>query len=83
VTGVTANGPADQAGIRAGTQATSQQGLGAGGDLIIAIDGQPVLRFDDLLKHLINYKSPGDTVVLTVLRGEEQLDISVTLGKRP
>ncbi|MFZ5909697.1 MAG: S1C family serine protease [Chloroflexota bacterium] len=83
VTSVTANGPADQAGIRAGTQATSQQGLGAGGDLIIAIDGQPVLRFDDLLKYLINYKSPGDTVVLTVLRSEEQLDIPVTLGKRP
>ncbi len=83
VTGVTENGPAAQAGIRAGTKATSQQGLNAGGDLIIAIDSQPVRRFDDLLKYLINYKSPGDTVVLTVLRGEEKLDISVTLGKRP
>ncbi len=83
VTSVAADGPADQAGIRAGTQATSQQGLGAGGDLIIAIDGQPVLRFDDLLKYLINYKSPGDTVLLTVLRGEQQLDVTVTLGKRP
>lgn len=83
VTGVAANGPAEKAGIRAGSQATSQQGLGAGGDLIVAIDGQPVLRFDDLLKYLINYKSPGDTVVLTVLRGKEKLDIPVTLGKRP
>lgn len=83
VTGVTENGPAAQAGIRAGTKATSQQGLSAGGDLIIAIDSQPVRRFDDLLKYLINYKSPGDIVVLTVLRGEEKLDIPVTLGKRP
>ncbi len=83
VTGVAANGPAEKAGIRAGEQTTSQQGLPAGGDLIVAIDGQPVLRFDDLLKYLINNKSPGDTVVLTVLRGEEKVDIPVVLDKRP
>jgi len=82
VTSVTPNGPADQAGIRAGDQATSV-GLGAGGDLIIAIDGQTIQRFDDLLRYLINNKSPGETVVLTVLRGEEQQDITVTLGRRP
>ena len=83
VTSVTPNGPADKAGIRAGDQTTSVQGLGAGGDLIIAIDGQTTQRFDDMLRYLINNKSPGDTVVLTVLRGEEQIDITVTLGKRP
>jgi 2-alkenal reductase len=82
VTSVTPEGPADQAGIRAGDQTTSV-GLNAGGDLITAIDGQAVQRFDDLLRYLINNKSPGDTVVLTVMRGEEQLDILVTLGKRP
>lgn len=82
VTSVTPNGPADQAGVRAGDQSTST-GLNAGGDLIVAIDGQSIQRFDDLLRYLINNKSPGDTVVLTVLRGEEQLDINVTLGKRP
>jgi S1-C subfamily serine protease len=83
VTSVTPNGPADQAGIRAGDQTTNIQGLGAGGDLIIAIDGQATPRFDDLLRYLINNKSPGDTVVLTVQRGEEQVDITVTLDKRP
>jgi 2-alkenal reductase len=82
VTNVTPNGPADQAGIRAGTQSTSL-GLNAGGDLIVAIDGQSIQRFDDLLRYLINNKSPDDTVVLTVLRGEEQVDIEVTLGRRP
>jgi serine protease Do len=59
------------------------QGFGAGGDLITAIDGQAIQRFDDLLRYLINNKSPGETVVLTVLRGEEQLDVTLTLGKRP
>jgi len=82
VTSVTPNGPADQAGIRAGGQ-NSSTGLNAGGDLITAIDGQTIQRFDDLLRYLINNKSPGDSVVLTVLRGEEQLDINITLGQRP
>ena len=80
---VVAGGPADQAGIKAGTQPTSIQGLNAGGDLIIAIDGRPVMQFDDLLAYLIENKSPGDTVVLTVLRGTQKQDITVTLGKRP
>ena len=55
----------------------------AGGDLIIALDGNPVRNFDDLIKYLINNKSPGDVIVITVLRGEEEVDFSVTLGKRP
>jgi len=82
VTMVTPNGPADKAGIRAGTQTTSV-GVNAGGDLITAIDGQSILRFDDLLRYLINNKAPGDTVVLTVMRGDTQEDVTVTLGKRP
>ena len=83
VTSVAPGSPADQAGVRAGTQATSIQGLEAGGDLIIAIDGNTVLHFDDLLKYLFNNKSPGETVVLTVLRGDQQVDLTLTLGKRP
>ena len=83
VTSVTPGSPANQAGVRAGTQATSIQGLEAGGDLIIAIDGHTVLHFDDLLKYLFNNKSPGETVVLTVLRGDQQVDLTLTLGRRP
>jgi 2-alkenal reductase len=83
VTDVAKGGPADQAGIKAGTQATSIQGLNAGGDLIIAIDGHPVYQFDDMLAYLITNKSPGDTVVLTVLRGDQKVNVTITLGKRP
>jgi S1-C subfamily serine protease len=83
VTSVTPNSPADKAGLRAGEQTTSIQGLNAGGDLIIAIDGQTTPSFDELLQYLINNKSPGDTAVLTVLRDGEQMDITITLGKRP
>ena len=80
---VTPGGPADQAGIRAGDQPTSIQGLNAGGDIITALDGKPVSTFDELLSYLTTTKSPGDAVVLSVLRDGQPLDITVTLGERP
>lgn len=83
VLNVAEGGPAAQAGIRAGTTPTRIQGLNAGGDLIIAFDGKPVTAFDELLSYLLTTKSPGDTAVLTVIRGGKQLDFTVTLGKRP
>ncbi len=83
VTNIAPGGPADKAGIKAGDQATSLRGLLAGGDLIVAIDGRDVRTFDEMLSYLITHKGPGETVVLTVLRGEEKTDISITLDKRP
>ncbi len=48
------------------------------GDIILAADGQPITQTSDLLKvrrsHVI-----GDTIVLTVLRGEETLELPVVL----
>lgn len=83
VTSVVSGGPADKAGIKAGTEPTNFPNLFSGGDLIIAIDGKEVRTFDEMLAYLITNKGPGDTVVLTVLRGEEKVDISVKLDKRP
>ena len=83
VTQVTPGGPADQAGIRGGSEPTNQGNLQAGGDVITAIDGQPVVTFDDLLGYLTTHKSPGETVVLTVLREGQTMDVTVTLGTRP
>jgi 2-alkenal reductase len=83
VVSVTAGGPADQAGIKAGATPTRFEGLNAGGDLITAFDGQPVSTFDELLSYLLTSKSPGDTVTLTVLRDGQSVDITVTLGERP
>ena len=83
VTSVVPDGPADQAGIRAGETPTSISGLNAGGDLITAMDGQPIASFDELLSFLVTNKSPGDTVVLTVQRDGQPVDITVTLGTRP
>jgi S1-C subfamily serine protease len=83
VADVTPNGPAEKAGLRAGTVATSLPNFKSGGDLIIAVDGQPVLVFDDLMRYLVLYKSPGDTITLTVMRGDQKVDVNLTLGTRP
>ena len=80
---VTAGGPADQAGIRAGTTPTNLPNVNAGGDVITAIDGRPVASFDQLLSYLISNKSPGENVILTVIRDGQTLDVNVTLGERP
>lgn len=83
VTDVVADGPADKAGIKAGSTPTGIPDLFSGGDLIVAIDGRDIRTFDEMLAYLITNKSPGETVILTVLRGEERVDINVELGKRP
>ena len=85
VTLVAAGGPADQAGIQAGTEASGVQSLSLnkGGDLVIAADGKPIKTFDELIAYLITQKSPGETVTLTVLRGDQRLEIAVVLGERP
>ena len=83
VAGITAGGPAASAGVVAGTTPTSVQGLLAGGDLIVAVDGQPVNTSDDLIRYVVVKKSPGDVIDLTVLRGDQKVDIKLTLGVRP
>jgi 2-alkenal reductase len=59
VTTVVPGGPADQAGIQAGTEASGVEGLSLnrGGDLVIAADGKPVRTFDELIGYLITQKS--------------------------
>ena len=86
VSSVLPNGPSDKAGIHAGTtplDLAGYPGFSSGGDLIVAIDGHPVVTFDDMIRYLFLNKSPGDTVTLTVYRGTQKMDIPVVLGTRP
>lgn len=86
VTSIIPGGPAEQAGLRAGNRSINvpgYEGLLAGGDLIIAADGEEIRIFDDLLSYLLLHKSPGDPIVLTILRDGEQQELTVTLGTRP
>jgi 2-alkenal reductase len=83
VVNVVPGGPADKAGLRSGTRSSEIPGLDAGGDLIIAADGRPVQVFGDLLSYLMENKSPGDSLVLTILREDEEQEVTIILGKRP
>lgn len=83
VTAVTPGSPADRAGIRGARRSTTPGQLGPGGDLIIAIDGIPVREFGDLLSYLVTSTEVGQTVVLTVIRDGDELEVPVTIGARP
>lgn len=80
---VAPGGPAEKAGLVGGTKPTSINGLNAGGDLIVAVDGKPVLVYGDVISYIFLHKSPGDTIVLTVLRNGVEKEVPLVLGKRP
>ncbi len=82
VTNVVSGGPGSRAGIR-GARVDQNGNVGSGGDLIIAVDGQPVKIFNDLVTYITLNKYPGESVTLTVMRDGRQMDIPVTLGRRP
>lgn len=56
---------------------------GPGGDLVVAINGEPVTSSDDLISYLVFETQVGQTVDLTVLRDGEEITVPVTLGERP
>jgi len=80
---VTPGSPADIAGLIAGDEPIDNPVLYAGGDLIIAIDGIEVRDFNEMITYLINHKSPGDNVVMTILRDNQEIQVDLTLDKRP
>ena len=80
---VAAGGPAEKAGLRGGSTQTSITGLYAGGDLIVGMDGIPVHNFSELISYMMNYKSPGDKLVLTIIRDNKEMEVALTLEKRP
>ena len=84
VTKVKKGGPADQAGIEAGTQQVEFQGLRAtaGGDAIVAVDGHKIVGETDL-PELISQHDPGDTVTLEIIRDGNSQNVDVKLGERP
>jgi 2-alkenal reductase len=80
--------PAARAGLRAGEEASNTNYFQIcpaerGGDVITAINDQPVTSFDDVLIYLESNTSPGDTVTLRILRDDEEFLIDVTLAPRP
>ena len=52
-------------------------------DIIIAMNGTYVKNGDDLASYLEENTLPGKTVILTIVRGSQTLEIPVVLEKRP
>ncbi len=63
---ITANGPAEEAGLRAG-------------DVITELDGRAIADYTELVV-AIRDKAVGDDVVLTIDRGGDSQQVAVTLG---
>ena len=80
---VTSGSPADLAGLKGANRRTTIQGLPAGGDWIIAINGHRLTNYSSLLSTLVVQYNTGDTITLTILRDGKEMHLSLTLGERP
>ena len=79
---MTPNSPAQRAGLIA-SGFNDTVGTLPGGDLIIAVDGRPISSPDDLISFLVFNAEVDQTIVLTVIRGGEQIEVPLTLAERP
>ena len=79
---VVPGGSAERAGLRGGNQRAylGNTPIMLGGDLIVAIDGQPIEDQRDL-SDLMNQHRAGDAVTVTIYRGKTKMDVKVTLGE--
>jgi S1-C subfamily serine protease len=82
---VVEGGPAEHAGLRGGTREEDFRGIAfrPGGDLIVAIDGRPVGSAEDVVRMVTEQLVPGQTIRLTILRGDKRLVVPLRLGDRP
>ncbi len=53
------------------------------GDIVIALDNQTIRNNDDLATYLEEHTLPGDSLIITVVRGNSQMPVTVVLGERP
>ncbi|HUB31696.1 MAG TPA: trypsin-like peptidase domain-containing protein [Bryobacteraceae bacterium] len=76
--------PAAEAGVRGASRRAivSNYPIGIGGDLITAIDGQPV-DGSGSLQRAMNRKHGGDWIELTIYRNGRKIQVRVKLGSAP
>jgi S1-C subfamily serine protease len=85
VQSVVADGPADDAGVRGGSDRETVfqvRTYHSGGDVITSIDGRPVDDPDDL-SSAVALLDPGATVRLEAWRDGERREVQIKLGDRP
>ena len=85
ITQMTSGGPADKAGLRAGTTQIQIAGTSVtiGGDIITAINGARIRNIDDLSSYLEQNTLPGQTISVLLVRNGKTLTLPLVLGTRP
>ena len=78
ITAVAPDSPAGDAGL-IGTGADNF----TGGDFVVAIDGRDIGDTADLTAYLVYETEVGQTIMMTVYRDGELIDVPVVLGERP
>jgi S1-C subfamily serine protease len=75
-------GAAERAGLRGGSERAYLGNIPImlGGDLIVAIDGENIEDQQDLAQ-VMNAHRAGDSVKVTVYRGKQKVEVTVTLGE--
>jgi S1-C subfamily serine protease len=81
VNSIVKDGPADKAGVQAST--IDKYSNTHGGDVITAIDGHAVVRIEDLISYIEEHKFVGNSMILTIYRNGQMLDLKATLQGRP
>jgi S1-C subfamily serine protease len=78
-------GPARTAGLRGSSREVDFNGraVPAGGDVVIAIDGEPVRSGSDLVRIVTGRLAPGATSVFTLLRDGKRVNVVVRPVERP
>ena len=81
---VVAGGPAYKAGLIGGSRRVQIGNyiLIVGGDLITGVDGLAVNTTDDLMKYL-DRLPPGRKIKLTIMRGDKEKTVTLTLAAQP
>ena len=54
-----------------------------GGDLIVAVNGLPIERSEDVVRVVTQRLLPGQRVLLTIIRGGERRTVALILAERP
>jgi S1-C subfamily serine protease len=82
---VVPGGPADKAGLRGSERQVTIDGqdVRVDGDVIVAINDQPIKDMDDLIASLASSTKVGDKIALTILRDGKEEKVNVTLEARP
>jgi S1-C subfamily serine protease len=75
-------GAAEQAGLKGGNERAylGASAIMIGGDLIVAIDGDPISDQQDLANVMNKHRS-GDRVFVTIYRGRRKMNVPVVLGE--